>query len=54
MNINDKNEKAPRELDVNEIAAVSGGTEETPPPVTVNKAKMADKAMNAIKQYISS
>lgn len=54
MNTNDKNDKAPRELDVNEIAAVSGGTEEITAKVTVNKAKMADKAMNAITQYISS
>ncbi|HEY9145287.1 MAG TPA: hypothetical protein VIN36_01245 [Thiobacillus sp.] len=53
MKSNDEKNKAPRELDVNEIAAVSGGTEETP-PVTVNKAKMADKSMNKIVEYIKS
>lgn len=32
----------------------SDSSEETTAEVTVNKAKMADKAFNAITQYISS
>ncbi len=34
--------------------AIYGGIHEITAKVTVNKAKMADKAMNAITQYISS
>ena len=35
-------------------ASIYGGIHEITAKVTVNKAKMADKAMNAITQYISS
>lgn len=48
--------KAPRELDINEIEAVSGGTESSgsTSETTVNKAKMSDKAYNAMTEYLKS
>ncbi|PTX59025.1 hypothetical protein C8N46_11194 [Kordia periserrulae] len=39
-------------LKIKNVSTIKGGTETQ--ETTVNKAKMADKAMNAITQYISS
>ncbi|AXG70184.1 hypothetical protein KORDIASMS9_02423 [Kordia sp. SMS9] len=40
-------------FEIKNASQITGG-EETTTEVTVNKAKMADKAMNAMTQYISS
>jgi hypothetical protein len=45
-----------KNYEVQETSQITGGSEihEITAKVTVNKAKMADKAMNAITQHISS
>lgn len=54
-----KEQNAPRELDINEIAAVSGGTE-TPPTeemaneTYVNRVKTSDKQQKAVLDFIKS
>ena len=43
-----------KDYQTNKAGSLYGGIHEITAKVTVNKAKMADKAMNAITQYISS